>query len=447
MKRSIVRRTLAGSVADLLAAAATARLNPVALLTANLRHGPHFGALLSASARRFGDRPALIDEFGTLSYAELWALASSRDLGAEPIAISGGNNRWLLVAVAAAALGGADVTLVAPGAAMPGSRVVSADDAAMPAGRKQRRTASSLTLLTTGSTGEPKPVRRGRPHAAQVLPAASLIAALGVRPREPVLVLAPLFHGHGFSLVTACLLAGAPIVLGPTSSAVALARQHRVGIVAGVPAQLHGFVGETLPGLRLIAAGSARLSSALSEALLETVDVVDFFGTTETGTATVARASDVRDGTLGRPAAGVVVSVVDDDGALVTRGAVGWVRVRSPLAFDSRAHLRTGDRGSIDATGRLVHAGRADGITVSGGENITAASPRSAGDRRRRGHDGARRAPRKRARGTDGAERTAHRNRGTRPGSRRAGQGVRSTRSRHRDGAGTVKTCARFSNS
>lgn len=376
MTRSVVGRGLLGSIADVATAAATTRVNPVALLAAGARHGVHFGALLSAAARRFGDRTALVDEFGELSYDELWDLAAARDLGPEPVAIQCEDDRWLLVGVGAAALSGADVTLVGPQGAPPSPHlprvVVAADVAASTRGRARTRTASALTLLTTGSTGEPKSVERSRFHIAQMLPAASLIAALGLRPREPVLVLPPLFHGHGFSLATACLMVGAPIIVGPTASAVTLARQHRVGIVAGVPAQLHALVGADLPTVRLVAAGSARLPGTLATSLLESFDVVDFFGTTETGTATIARAGDLRAGTLGRPAAGVRISVADASGTLVARGTEGWVRVQSAFAVSGRTPLLSGDRGWIDASGRLVHAGRADGVTVSGGESVSA---------------------------------------------------------------------------
>jgi fatty-acyl-CoA synthase len=225
--------------------------------------------------------------------------------------------------------------------------------------------------MTTGSTGTPKSVARKRVTPAHALPAASLVAALGLRPREPVLIMPPLFHGHGFSLAAACLVVGAPIIIGSTASAEKLAREHHVGLIAGVPAQLGGLIGAHLPSVRLIAAGSARLPQALAESLLENFDLVDFFGSTETGTATIAVAADLRAGTVGRPAAGVRVSIVDGAGTVVPRGVEGWVRVSSVLGFAGRSPLLTGDRGSLDAEGRLRLAGRADGVVVSGGENIS----------------------------------------------------------------------------
>jgi len=376
VKASSVKRGALGGFQDLARAATTTRVNPWRLVGAGLRYGPHFGALLAASARRFGPATALIDEFGSMSYTDLWLLASSLDLGAEPVAIRCGDNRWLLAGVAGAALGGADVTLLGPHAASATghARVLGHTEleaARAPASSPGRRV-PSLTLMTTGSTGAPKPVERKRFTAAHVLPAASLVAALGLRPGEPVLILPPLFHGHGFSLAAACLLVGAPIILGPTASAVSLVRQHSVGLIAGVPAQLAGLVGEDLAPVRLVAAGSARLPSPLAAALLETVELVDFFGSTETGTATIARAADLRAGTVGRPAAGVRLSIVDDAGVVVPRGDEGWVTVRSALSFAGRSRLRTGDRGSLDHEGRLTLTGRADGVIVSGGENLNA---------------------------------------------------------------------------
>ena len=84
---------------------------------------------------------------------------------------------------------------------------------------------------------------------------------------------------------------------------------------------------------------------------------------------TVAKARDL--GTAGRPVAGVSIRIVDAAGAIVPRGVEGLVLASSPLSA-SRASSRTGDRGFLDASGRLHLTGRADSIVVSGGENISA---------------------------------------------------------------------------
>jgi len=97
--------------------------------------------------------------------------------------------------------------------------------------------------------------------------------------------------------------------------------------------------------------------------------------TASAGTATIATPDDLREapGTVGRPAAGVRVEIVDDDGAELPAGVVGQVRVTSPWrAADAPASdIAVGDLGHLDEEGRLFLDGRADELLVIGGHNVS----------------------------------------------------------------------------
>lgn len=255
---------------------------------------------------------------------------------------------------------------------------------ARPADPWRRRRVGTLHLLTSGTTHTPHATARPGVRRAQLATVLSLLAALGLRRGEPVLVTAPLSHGHGLSVFSAALVIGAPVVLGHGQNPerwAELIHTHRVGAVLGVPAQLLGLTqvleaSAARPPLRRIAAGSAPLPVDLAariEALYPGA-LVDFFGTSETGTATIATAADLRDapGTVGRPATGVRLRIRDDDGADVPDSVTGRLWLRSPwrAADTPGGFVASGDIGHLDPQGRLFLAGRVDDVVVVGGHNV-----------------------------------------------------------------------------
>lgn len=420
MRRALLRATAGRGLADLVSVLVRTRVlgGVGSLAHAVRRDGATLSAIVRAGARRFGDRPALHDAAGTLSYTDLDRLVDAAAAGIEPgqrVAVLCTEPRWLLVAAAAIVRAGADAVLIGPGSGRleragilaregitltltdgddPGvphrappfadSREVrqSAPFAAVRGADRQtsRKVGEAaggrrLVLLSSGTTGAPTPTARPAAHPGQALTLASLLAAIDLRPGHPVLILPPLHHGHGLSIASACLLVGAPIVArGP--DVVELLARHDVAVLTAVPLQLRRLADaldaepRPLPALRRVVSGSARLPAALSERLTARLGpvLVDLFGSTETGTLTRADATDL--GTVGRPVAGVRVRVVDAAGRTVDRGVIGRIMATSPFA---RGERPTGDLGLVTNDGRLVLTGRDDGITVSGGVNVSAA--------------------------------------------------------------------------
>ena len=252
-----------------------------------------------------------------------------------------------------------------------------------------------LVIMTSGTTGTPKGAPRDAARLRMGLPVTSLLAALRLRSGEAMLIQPPIFHGFGLGFLAAALALGCTAVLhrrcGP-EEALRLVATHRVRVLVCVPVLLHRIMrlprqtrAESATGsLRVIVSGASSLRPDLAgDVMDEFGDILfDLYGTTETGWATLATPADLRaaPGTVGRPAHGVSVAVLDGDGSPVSKGAVGEVYVGSGLTFGGysgggtkatvRGLMSTGDLGYVDSSGRLFVVGRADDMVVSGGENV-----------------------------------------------------------------------------
>jgi long-chain acyl-CoA synthetase len=88
-------------------------------------------------------------------------------------------------------------------------------------------------------------------------------------------------------------------------------------------------------------------------------------------------------GSIGRPAAGVLIRLVDDSGAEVPQGEVGEISTRGPHVMkgyfrkpEATAErirdgwLFTGDVARRDEDGFYYHLGRKDDLIISGGLNV-----------------------------------------------------------------------------
>src|SRR5699024_2162939 len=366
--------TLAGVVL------AAARSRPGAVLLVDDR-GPVRGAELAAAVSRIG---AQIAAAGPHRRAEVVicagshrgfvaALASTGTLGLDAVVAGPHLGDRALVRL----LAEVDVAVVDPATATrvrslaPQVRQVDCADPAGPAGpadpagpagpagptsrpappRPRGGRPAGLRLLSSGTTGTPTPTSRAGAGIGQLPTVLSLMGALGLRRSEPVLLAPSLAHGHGLSVLVAALVVGAPAVLAHGQDGPGLLQQLRaqhVGVAAVVPAQLASLLqavradGATgLGSLRRVAAGSAPLPGELVDGVqtLLGAEPVDFYGTSEVGTATIATPADLRaaPGTVGRPAAGVRVEIVDRYGRSVPSGSLGQVRVSSPWRAQARA--------------------------------------------------------------------------------------------------------------
>ncbi|MEV5003776.1 acyl-CoA synthetase [Nocardioides sp. LML1-1-1.1] len=234
------------------------------MLAGLYRHGP-VGGLLSAGAARHGRRIAVIDEHGTLTFAELDRRANAiangwRAVGLKPgdaVAILARNHRGFLEAVFAAARCGSRIVLLNTDFAGPQLVEVATregvdllvhdeeytdllagleprlgrfiawreDDAGPPPtdsldglvashpGSPPPRpgTHAQLVLLTSGTTGTPKGAPRKEPLS--LAPFGVQVERIPFRGRGVTEIPAPMFHTLGFAHVLLALALGSSVVL------------------------------------------------------------------------------------------------------------------------------------------------------------------------------------------------------------------------------------------
>ncbi|MCK2219456.1 AMP-binding protein [Actinomadura sp. ATCC 31491] len=372
---------------------------------------------LAIAAARWPDRTAVVDEAGSVTFAELDARAAGlaaelrRRHGVGPgrtVAVMWPNDRGFPLAIAAVSRLGADLLLLNTGLAGPrlrevleregvdvliaapdlppvgfdGPRVTELDAPAGVLPVEPPRRPGRLVLLTSGTTGAPKGAPRRLSLTALAEPFVSMLTTVPLRGGEPMLIAPPLFHGLGLLWYAAALVLGCPVVLVRRFDAEAvldaLAVERAASLVA-VPIMLRRLLARPprrLPDLRVVISGGSALPPDLAASFMNAYgDVLyNLYGSTEAGWAALATPAELRaaPGTVGRPPRGATVRVAGPDGAEQPPGEVGRVLVSGGLTFTGAADglLPTGDLGHRDRDGLLFIDGRDDDMIVSGGENV-----------------------------------------------------------------------------
>jgi acyl-CoA synthetase (AMP-forming)/AMP-acid ligase II len=407
------------------------RLGPgqvVRVLWAWWRRGNSFATLAAFAALRFPDRCALHDEHGPMTFAELDARARALAVSlhrqhqlraGQQAALLCRNHRGFVVSLVALARLGADTLVLGPdsparvlarifarqavdlvvhdGDLAPVLEAAACDlgglrrcdldrlgDVPLDGRLPRVRRAGQLAVLSSGSTGDPKSVRR-RPGLASVLPTlAGLIDGLPLAMHRAAVLAIPLNHGYGLTTLAMTLAMAAPLHLARRFEVTPLLERLPDGagaVLVSVPTLLMRWLrrqpGDLRPGqLVAVVSGSAPLERELCLDLLAACGPVLFnlYGSTEAGVIAMATPSDLREapGTVGRPLPGTHVRLLDAAGAAVAPGQVGRIHVSGPLVLrpGDQGWLDTGDLGRLDTAGRLHVSGRVDAMFVSGGENV-----------------------------------------------------------------------------
>jgi oxalate---CoA ligase len=242
--------------------------------------------------------------------------------------------------------------------------------------------APALVLFTSGTTGTPKAVVLN--FKALKTRIALNGAAIGRAPLKRALVTLPTHFGHGLignSLTP--LLHGADVVLFPRGIALAdqlgrIIDQHDISFLSSVPSFWTIATQSAAPprrgSLARIHVGSSPLSAGLwSEiAAWSRAEVVNCYGMTETANwmaGASSRRDFIADGFVGR-AWGGRTAVRKEKGDISEAGE-GEIVVRSPCLMQgylnrpdltaevmAEGWYRTGDRGRVDAAGRIWLTGR-----------------------------------------------------------------------------------------
>jgi acyl-CoA synthetase (AMP-forming)/AMP-acid ligase II/uncharacterized protein YndB with AHSA1/START domain len=250
-----------------------------------------------------------------------------------------------------------------------------------------------IVVLTSGTTGVPKGARRRTPKGLGT--AAALLSRIPLKAGERMFVAAPLFHTWGLAAMQISMPLRATIVLQRRFDAERTLRaisEHRCTALFAVPIMLQRMLDlpdrvrnrYDLSSLRIVASsGSALPGSFVVDFMNVFGDILyNLYGSTEVSWASIADPVDLRAAptTAGRCPPGTRVGVFDDNLRPVPPGCEGQLFVDNEMLFEGyteggslpMAHkmMSTGDRGYLDADGRLFITGRADEMIVSGGENV-----------------------------------------------------------------------------
>jgi acyl-CoA synthetase (AMP-forming)/AMP-acid ligase II len=327
-------------------------------LAALRRWGPTSAAAYMGAAIRYPGTAAIVDERGTLTFAEVQSRTNAlarqlRQAGIseqDSVAIMCRNHRGFIEAtVACSKLGAsalylntafagpqiADVVEREDPVAMiydeefaelvgeagtarkrfiawsePGARpadpllddlIAAGDDSDLKAPAEKGR----VVILTSGTTGTPKGAARKQPDSIE--PAAALFSKIPLKARETTMIAAPLFHSWGFAHFTLALPLASTLVLrrkfDPEETLRAVS-QHRATALAVVPVMLQRILDldpQTIArydthSLKVIAVSGSALPGELATRAMDTFgDVLyNLYGSTEVAWATIATPEDLR---------------------------------------------------------------------------------------------------------------------------------------------------------
>jgi acyl-CoA synthetase (AMP-forming)/AMP-acid ligase II len=322
------------------------------------RFGPTLAAGYVGAAARYPAAPALIDERGTLTFADVDGRTNALARGlaghglrpGETVAVMCRNHRGFVEASVACSKLGLHAVFLNTGFAGPQvAEVVARENASgliydeefatvvdgarsgraafvawrdepgagsdpsleqLIAGRVHSplpppADAGRAVILTSGTTGTPKGANR--PTPSSLSPVAALLSLIPLRARETTVIAAPLFHAWGFAHLMLSTALSSTLVLQrrfePADTLRAVAG-HRASALIVVPVMLQRMLEldaaavarHDVSGLRVIAVSGSALPGGLALRVMDTFGdaLYNLYGSTEVAWATIAGPHDLR---------------------------------------------------------------------------------------------------------------------------------------------------------
>jgi fatty-acyl-CoA synthase len=413
-----------------------------AIVNAMRSYGP-FGAAPKIAAIRHGSHPAIADEWGQITYDELeeqvnrltnaW-IADGLGPGSTVGILCRNHRAPLIASFAASRLGASAVWLNTAFSARQVTEVAGregvdflvydhdfaeavtgiepshgkvatatedpADDALRtiiaagdPAPTRAPAKPGRIVLLTSGTTGTPKGAPRSEPRSLTI--PGALLQRMPMKAEEATVIGPPLFHGTGLLIALITISLGSTLVLRRKFDAEQFLDDiaaHGATGVCVVPIMLQRVLalGEEkvrardLSSLRVVFCAGSQLPAEVATKASDLLgDVIyNLYGSTEVSVATLATPEDIRVApqSVGRPALGARIRILDDHGRELPQGKTGRIFVGTTSPFEGYTGgghkdivdglMSTGDVGHVDVNGRLFIDGRDDEMIVSGGENV-----------------------------------------------------------------------------
>ena len=327
-------------------------------LLALVRWGNTPAAGFEASAARYPDEPAILDEIGTLTFDQVHrrtnalahSLVEAGVSASDNVAIMCRNHRGFIEATVALSKIGANSLYLNTSFAGPQltevvkrekaqAIIFDAEFADLVAGARRGRRrfvawhhgehitdptleelieegsqrvpqppreSGRVVILTSGTTGTPKGAARSQPKSLD--PAVSLLSVIPLRSRDRTLIAAPLFHSWGFAHFTLGMLMSSTYILqrrfDPEETLAAIERTQAT-VLAVVPVMMQRIL--ELPvrtrrkydtsSLRVVAASGSALPGALATRWMDEYGdaLYNLYGSTEVAWATIATPTDLRE--------------------------------------------------------------------------------------------------------------------------------------------------------
>jgi acyl-CoA synthetase (AMP-forming)/AMP-acid ligase II len=256
--------------------------------------------------------------------------------------------------------------------------------------------------FTSGTTGRPKGVLQS--HRMMKMMVTNGMVHLNTTSDEFRYSAAPMFHIGGMAMAMHGIALGFPNLFLPQFDPAAVVRWLQSGEITSVflvPTMINrllavpGVDGHDYSSLKSIVYGGGPITPALLRQALDVFNcdfIQTFAAGTEAGGQTVLTAADHRRAlssapnlleSIGRPAFGVALRLVDDDLNDVRPGQVGEIATRSDTVMSGYLRqpvesatalrggwFRAGDMAWADEAGYLYLAGRKSDMIIRGGENV-----------------------------------------------------------------------------
>ena len=260
----------------------------------------------------------------------------------------------------------------------PDGMLTDADIAAAPAGPPDAGDTGEggAMIYTSGTTGKPKGAVRNHPPDPEVMGA--LLNLFGYRPDDIYITTGPLYHSGPSAFMSAALLFGQTIIVQRKFDAedwLRLVDKYRASSTFSAPALVRMIC--ALPAevkerhdrscMRVMVANAAPWSYALKQQYVADFppgSLFEVYGSTELGVDTVLLPEDQmrKPGSCGKPAPGIEIMLVGDDGGEVTGTGPdhpGEVFVRSKVTFDTyyknEAGYESNSRGDFHTVGDIAY--------------------------------------------------------------------------------------------